>query len=414
MQFFKRGIKNASFLIIGRVFGMIISYITLIFIVRKLTVEEFGLLSTVRTFVSSFIIFSFGGISGAVMREGAKNTSKMGILFEQTNGFKFLMSFFATALCLVALVFTPYENSTKLLIVIFSFSIIATSLLNHWKVALTATENFKTYVIVNLMQPFIYFLIAFIIIDHSDRVKNLISLQLFLQIFFMIVTLLVARRLINFKLNILSVEFNKSLITKGFYFFIISLAGMIFMKIDVLMISLLGDLREVGVYSIADRIAREGSELRTVILAGFFPVIIKRIKEGPINGSLVRNTVLKIFVLVFSSLIIISLNIEQIIIFMFGIKYVASAKILQLLIFFLAIDFTIHPYIMLLLSSNGEKYIAIIYSILAIANLVLNYIFYNIFGLIGIVYSTLTIFVILAIYTMTIGVKYLYREKILI
>jgi len=414
MQVIKRGMKNVTFLLLGRILGMVISYMTLIFIVRKLTIEEFGLLSTVRTFVASFIIFSFGGISGAVMREGAKNLPQMGLLYEQTNGFKLLVSIFATILCLLALMLTPYDNSTKTLVFIFSFTIITTSLLNHWKVAFSATEKFKTLVIINILQPLVYFLIAIIVIDYSNRVQNLLFIQMFLQIIVMVIALLIAQRLIKFRLNLFDIQFNKSLITKGFYFFIISFAGMVFMKIDVLMISLMGNLGEVGVYSIADRIAREGSELRTVILAGFFPVVIKRIKDGPINGVLVRNTVIKIFFLVLLGLIIISFNIEQIIVYMFGSKYLASAEILKYLIFFLAIEYTIHPYIMLLLSSNGEKYVAFIYSILAVMNVVLNYTFYNIFGLIGIVYSTITVFLILAIYTITYGIKFLYEEEILI
>ena len=186
------------------------------------------------------------------------------------------------------------------------------------------------------------------------------------------------------------------------------------MKSDVLMISLMGSFSDVGVYSVADRIAREGSELRTVIIAGFFPVMIKRIKAGPISGRLVHKTVLKIFLVIIIGVSIFSYNIDQIIITLFGNKYLASASILQYLIYFLAIEYTIYPYILLLLSSNGEKNIAFIYSILAIVNIILNYTFFNIFGLIGIAFSTITVFMILAIYTVTFGIKHLYNQKILI
>tara|TARA_B100001250_G_C19814086_1_gene797298 strand:- start:1064 stop:2308 length:1245 start_codon:yes stop_codon:yes gene_type:complete len=414
MSFFIRGLKNSSILLIGRVLGMIISYITLIYIIRELTIDEYGLLTTVRTFVASFIIFSFGGISGAVMREGSKNISKMGLLYEKTNGFKLLTSIFALILCLLVLIITPYEFKVKTLIFFFSSTIITTSLFNHWLEAFTATESFKTKVIFKVAQPLLFFLIAMFVINSTKRVEYLLISQIFLQFLFMIVCLYMSKNLIKFKLKLNHLYFDKNLITTGIYFFIISFAGMIFMKSDVLMISLMGSFSDVGVYSVADRIAREGSELRTVIIAGFFPVMIKRIKAGPISGRLVHKTVLKIFLVIIIGVSIFSYNIDQIIITLFGNKYLASASILQYLIYFLAIEYTIYPYILLLLSSNGEKNIAFIYSILAIVNIILNYTFFNIFGLIGIAFSTITVFMILAIYTVTFGIKHLYNQKILI
>ena len=414
MSFLTRGLKNSSILLIGRLLGMIISYITLVYIIRELTIEEYGLLTTVRTFVGSFIIFSFGGISGAVMREGSKNISNMGSLFEKTNGFKLLTSIFALILCLLVLIISPYELKVKTLIFYFSLTIITTSLFNHWQEAFTATESFKTKVIFKVAQPLLFFLIAMFVINNTKRVEYLLISQIFLQFLFMIICLYMSKNLIKFKLKLNHLYFDKNLITTGIYFFIISFAGMIFMKSDVLMISLMGNFSEVGVYSVADRIAREGSELRTVIIAGFFPVMIKRIKAGPISGRLVHKTVLKIFLVIIIGVSIFSYNIDQIIITLFGNKYLASASILQYLIYFLAIEYTIYPYILLLLSSNGEKNIAFIYSILAIVNIILNYTFFNIFGLIGIAFSTITVFMILAIYTVTFGIKHLYNQKILI
>ena len=414
MNFFKRGVKNSGILLIGRILGMILSYATLIYIVRQLSIEEYGLISTVRTFVASFLIFSFGGISAAVMREGAKDISSMGLLYEKTNSFKLLMSMFAMLLCLIFLFFAPYPNSTKILILIFSTTIVTTSLFNHWKEAFTASENFKTIVFLKVIQPLLLLLIAMYIINYDNRVEYILYSQTLLQFLFMLICLFMAKIVIKFRLSLRSLIFDRSLITTGIYFFIISFAGMIFMKIDVLIVSFISDMQDVGIYSIADKIAREGSELRTVIIAGFFPVMIKRIKSGPISGKLVKRTVIKIFLLVFFVITIVSIYIEPIITLLLGSKYLASASILKYLIFFLAIEYSIYPYILLLLSSTGEKKIAFIYSLLAITNIILNYTFFNIFGLIGIAFSTVAVFIILALYTITFGVNHLYKKGVLI
>ena len=412
--FINKGIKNTSFLLLGKIIGIGITYATLIFVVRKVTVEEYGLLSTVRAFVGSFFIFTFGGISSAVMREGAKDIHKMGSLYEETNGFKLLMSIFAILICWITLWFIPYDPKLKSLILIFSFSIMATSLYNHWKEAFTASENFKILTLLKVSQPAFFFILAINLVNYNNRIDYLIYTQLSLQILFMVFCLLIAKKIVRFRLKLFSIRFDKKLITTGAYFFVISFAGMLFMKIDVLMVSVLGSLKEVGIYSVADKIAREGSELRTLIIAGFFPAVIKRIKSGPISKVKVRNTVFKILILSLSAVFILSISIEKIITGIFGPQYMDSALILKYLIFYLAIEYSIYPYILLLLSSNGEKYIAIIYAVLAFANIIINYTFYQLFGLIGIAYSTISVFSLLAFFTLTVGRKILIKERILV
>ena len=53
----------------------------------------------------------------------------------------------------------------------------------------------------------------------------------------MVFCLLIAKKIVGFRLKLFSIRFDKKLITTGAYFFVISFAGMLFMKIDVLMVS---------------------------------------------------------------------------------------------------------------------------------------------------------------------------------
>ena len=179
------------------------------------------------------------------------------------------MSIFAILICWITLWFIPYDPKLKSLILIFSFSIMATSLYNHWKEAFTASENFKILTLLKVSQPALFFILAINLVNYNNRIDYLIYTQLSLQILFMVFCLLIAKKIVRFRLKLFSIRFDKKLITTGAYFFVISFAGMLFMKIDVLMVSVLGSLKEVGIYSVADKIAREGSELRTLIIAGF-------------------------------------------------------------------------------------------------------------------------------------------------
>ncbi|MBJ11459.1 MAG: hypothetical protein CMG62_00040 [Candidatus Marinimicrobia bacterium] len=87
---------------------------------------------------------------------------------------------------------------------------------------------------------------------------------------------------------------------------------------------------------------------------------------------------------------------------------------LEYFVFFLAIDFSIQPYIMLLLSSGQEKIVAIIFSFLALCNIALNIILFDIFGLWGIVYSTLITYTLFFVIIIFVGIQKLIKHKVLL
>ena len=171
------------------------------------------------------------------------------------------------------------------------------------------------------------------------------------------------------------------------------------------MLTLIGTLDDVATYNVAFRISRYAVEIRVAFLAGFFPVLIKRVQKGPIDKSRFQISSLLLFFAVLFFAFIFSFISEEVIALFFSEKYRSSGNILSVLVYFIAFDFAIYPYILLLLSSNNEKYVAFIYIILVFVNIFLNYTFYQYWGAIGIAYSTLSVMVVFAFLTYVVGVK---------
>ena len=147
--------------------------------------------------------------------------------------------------------------------------------------------------------------------------------------------------------------------------------------------------------------------------AGFFPILIKRTSNSSLDKNKIYRTTLLFFIFVLIGAIFLQQYSEDIFVFLYGNQYAYSGYLFGLLCFFLTIDYSIQPYVMLLTSSGYEKVVAIIFSLLAITNILTNVIFFHYWALAGIVYSTLLTYTIFAILIITIGIPILKKNKII-
>jgi O-antigen/teichoic acid export membrane protein len=171
-----------------------------------------------------------------------------------------------------------------------------------------------------------------------------------------------------------------------------SFLGYFVSRVDLFMISLLGTPSDVGIHGVAFRIAEQGMALRNLTEAAFFPIFIKRFQRGQIERRRLIAVSLLFLVGIFAAAFLCSLFVEDFVPMVFEAEYQASAHILSVLIFYVALGWAAMPFSMAAQATHNEKYLLIITSAMAVSNVVLNYIFFLKFGLIGIAYSTLVVF----------------------
>jgi len=351
------------------------------------------------------------------MRESARSMDRLPILIDKTIGMKLFFGICAQILCIILLPITPYALNIKLIIILYSFYLLFQSFLGHWIIVFTVHEKFYYRAILNVFPQLIYLVSAVYIVYSIENqnyqviflvIANLLSVALTL-----ILCYLFAQKVIKFKSSLFEFNFDKKIIIGGSYFLIITLAGLLFAKIDIFMVSILGDEQQVAIFNVASRLTRQLSEIRTVMYAGFFPILIKRTSISILNKGVIYKTTLFFFICTLIGAFIMQQYSVDIFLLLYGNKYAYSGYLFGLLCYFLAIDYSIQPYVMLLTSSGNEKIVAIIFSLLAIINIVTNVIFYNYWNLAGIVYSTLLTYTIFAILIVVVGVPILKKNNII-
>jgi len=385
-----RGIKNVSYLSVGNFAVQIINIVGFIYIARMLEAQNYGIYVTVGTFVGMFEFVLLEGLNKSVMREGSKDLTKMQAQLENNIGIRNALILAAIIICMISCLFVPYELQTKLYIILFSFQLGYTGLIGFLGTIFQATENMKYISIFGIFNRILFVGLSILFLYLGFGLMALFLISLFSNLFTLLLNFRISRKFIKFNL-LAKIHVDMKILKPGIIFSLMNFVGFLTTRVDVLMISFLGTPTDVGVYGLAYRIAEQGVVLRNLIVTAFFPIFIKRFSAAKVQASrLIRLSVL-IFIGIFLATFLASFIVKGLVVRVFGLQYEPSGRILEVLLFFLAFAWADMLFATAAQATHNEKYLLIIAAIMAVANVVLNYVFFLQFGLIGIAYSTLVV-----------------------
>lgn len=385
------GIKNASYLAVGNLIVQIITFIGFVYIARLLGPDNYGIYVTVGTFVGIFDILLLGGLNKTVLREGSKDLFSMYQYLERTIGVRRLSILVAIIACIVSSFFTPYQVQTKLYIIIFSAELAYTGMKGFLGTIYQATEKMQYISFFNIANKIVFVSLSIILLHYGFGLLMLFLIALFSNLSSVLISYKFSQKFVKFDF-FSNIQFDKTLLKPAVIFSLITFIEFFTTKVDLLMISFLGTSKDVGIYGVAYKFAQEGMMLRNVIATAFFPIFVKQLQKKRMRGSkLVKYSLVFLLAILILSLIA-SLFVKQIIALLCGIEYRFSGNILEVLIFYLAFAWSTLPFTTAAQATHNEKYMLMVSSIMAVLNIVLNYLFFLKYGLIGIAYSTLTVF----------------------
>ena len=386
----RRGLKNVSYLTIGQFISLIISFFGLIYIARLLGPSDYGIYVTVSAFVGMFVIITFEGINKVVLREGAKDLSKMPGFIEKTTAIKNIFTFSAIIVCIISSFFTPYSIQVKLYIVLFSFSLVYNSFNDFFMNVYKATEKMQYNSIIYILNRVLFVSLSIAFLYMGFGLLTLFIIALFSQFLTLLINFRLTKRFLVFKFwN--KIKWDKYIIKPALIFSVLAFAYLLTGKIDLVMISLLGSSKDVGLYGVAHQMMITGLTMRGLLSTAFFPIFVKTYHKNAVKWSNLLKYAIIMGLCFLAIATIISLFSEQIITLMLGEKYLESGTLLGVLAFYLALAFFSFPFSNTLQATHNEIYLLKICWVAPFLNIGLNYLFFKTFGLIGIAYSTLVV-----------------------
>ena len=163
---------------------------------------------------------------------------------------------------------------------------------------------------------------------HDLDILYLFLSRLFTHLITLIFNIYYLRPIVKFNI-FLNFNIKREVILSAFTFTLIGFLNRLTTNVDLIMISLLGESQDVGIYGAPYKIAQQGVVFRNYVAIAFFPIIVKKIKSSNIDTNNYINLLLRISVLsLILCLIGISLS-KHLIQFLYGEEFESSVFIFK-------------------------------------------------------------------------------------
>lgn len=387
----RRYIHNFNWLFLDKIIRIFGGLFIGIWVARYLGPNDFGIYSFAMAFVAFFSFFSTLGLNSIIVREITKNESHSSQIIGTAFYLKILGGFVAFIVgCIAIFIYKPSD--------ILSQTLIALLLLGYIFQAVDVIDYFfqakvlSKYVVFAKSIAFVtasILKIYFIIFQYSLVYFAIASLvEIILGAVFMY---LVYKQL---ELGLSDWEMNKSVAKKllrdSWPLMLSAFFITIYMKIDQLMIERFLDMKSVGLYSVAVRLAEAWYFVPTIIISTVMPYFInlKETNTDMYNYRLRQINTLMVWISIMVGIIFTFFG-EYIIILMFGESYKDAYIALSLNIWagiFVSVGLSSSLWV---ISENLQIYRLIGTMISVGLNVLGNYILIPIYGISGAAIATL-------------------------
>jgi len=395
----------------GNIVSQGLGFLTIILISRDLGAEQYGIFSLLLAIFTISVQVSDFGVSTSYIKYLSENVSQSREIFFTVIISKIVLSI----LIIISLYFlSEYisifffdSNIYSKLIQFISFAILFHSIVSVIAANYQAKQQFRYFAFMNifnnLLKLITILMIAFFFVENKHLVYYVYIYSfspLSILLFFMI------KRYKEFTLQNRFQFYHFIQIYKlGFWIFLSSLATMIMMRLDIMMLQKMSTSQEVGYYSVAMNLAM----IFPLITSSLTTTLLPKLNDFLKNHSL-KEYIAKILVnikYIILLLIILELLSPYIITVLFGHMYIHSVKVFQVLIVAFTFGIIVNP-ISIIIYSINRAYVG---TVLNWIQLPLNYfgnvLFIPLFGAFGAAMSTVLIYIFAGIFIYVYLIKYI-------
>ena len=382
--------SNMGWLTFDRFFQIVISLVVIVWLIRYLGPEQYGLLSYAGAFAGLFGAFSSLGLGSILVRDLVKDKERRYVLL----GTAFWMMTFAglaavilSTICIFLL--SPENLFLTLLVFICSIPFIlnAFGIIEYW----FQSEVKSKYSVISK--------------NFSLVLMSIVKVALILSsaslVWFAIAgifdSLIITGGWIFFyskekgKMTKWSFDFRlaKSLLKEGWPLILSALAFTIYMRIDQVIIGQMMTMADVGLYSVAVKLSEFGNFIPVIFISSIVPAIVLSKKNN-------KELYISRFGKLYDMLVIVSISIalvltvfsNQIVYLLYGAQYSFSSAIMMIYAWSMVplfLSLAMNQYFVIEKITKFALYTSVVGCVL---NVILNVLFIPSFGLVGAAFAT--------------------------
>lgn len=262
----KLAFKNISYLLVARLAFRFLTAFALIYAARYLGSDRYGMYSTATAWANAFLVLSDVGLSTVMLRVAAREPEKISVYFGNTLIVQSVMSVLIWLTVVVIGLAIGYNTTTLYLIMILGASNLIFEFRKVMRGVFRANLSLKTIGILEVFNGAAFFAVSMLIMltvaDKDSALFGLAQTSLWVDLITVVLLFFYTMRLVRPHVNFSLI---KAMVKDSWIFTLYNVFLMLYFQIDQILLSILKDNREVGLYSAPMQIV-------TVVL--FIPLMV--------------------------------------------------------------------------------------------------------------------------------------------
>lgn len=377
-------LKNAGWLIGGRVAQMAISFIVSILTARYLGPSNYGLINYAAAYIAFFTAFCTLGINSILVKEFVDRPEDSGKTIGTTLVLRAVSSLLSAFTIIIIVCFVDAGEPTTIAVVALCsigvvFHIFDT--FNFWfqaqlKSKITAIVTFCAYIITAIYRVILLVMGKSVIWFAFAGSVDYICIALFLFI---------AYKKHGGKKLKFSWEYSKALLGRSYHFILSGLMVAVYGYTDKIMLKHMLGESEVGLYAIATTLCTMWCFVLSAIIDSMYPAIMEAYNKK--DEALFERKNRQLYAIVFYVSVFVSVMFQifapLIIKILYGEAYMGSVNPLRIITWYTAFSYLGVARNAWVVCKDCQKYLKYIYFLAAISNIGLNFILIPVWGASG-------------------------------
>lgn len=376
-------VKNAGWLIIGKIIQMGINFFVGILTARYLGPSNYGLINYAAAYVAFFFSVCTLGINSIVVKEFIDNPSKEGEILGTSLSLRGISSVFS-AITIVAISFVLDSNEpiTKIVVALYTISLVFQifDMFNYWfqsrlQAKYTAIASLIAYSITAIYK---------IILLATNQPVTLFALSTSVDYISIALILFYFYKKEGGKKLSFSFKYGKSLLKKSYHFILPGLMIAVYGQTDKMMLKHMINEREIGYYATAVSLCSVWCFVLSAIIDSVNPSIMKSYQDN--EKSFIKYNKMLYFIVFYVS-IFVSLMFtifgKLIIQILFGEAYLPTVEPLRIITWYTAFSYLGVARNAWIVCKDRQRYLKYLYFSSAVLNVILNILFIPKYGAVG-------------------------------
>lgn len=290
MNIIQKITKNIEFSAVSQIIGAILAFILIIYVARFLGETQFGDYSFAISFTSLFVIFADIGINQLIIREIARDKNLTSEYITNVSLIKIVLSVITFGLIALTINLLDYPQYVIYLVYLFGIYTLLDSFAQIFMSIFQAFERMEYVAIITIVTKIVLTVLALYLLILGYELIELAYAYITVGLIEVVLSVLISIKKIAKPIIKLNFSLWKQLTIRSIPFGLNTLFGMMFFRLDSILLSILKNNTAVGIYSAAyNPLLAIGSMLSTIIISALYPVMSRYYVSS--KASLERFTI---------------------------------------------------------------------------------------------------------------------------